>query len=152
MDFNGDGLVDFANNGIVYYNRLINGVPHFENSSTRTPFPINASSAPLSSGGHTSIDKDSLKLINPLHDVVRTWTAPHSGFIKIKHQYKLLENHSQERQKYKKNDGSPKADGVRLFVQHKDSLLWKEDISADDYTLKTRKDSLQIEKGETLFS
>ena len=151
MDFNGDGLVDFANNGIVYYNRLINGVPHFENSSTRTPFPINASSAPLSSGGHTSIDKDSLKLINPLHDVVRTWTAPHSGFIKIKHQYKLLENHSQERQKYKKNDGSPKADGVRLFVQHKDSLLWKEDISADDYTLKTRKDSLQIEKGETLF-
>ncbi|NHX22348.1 hypothetical protein HA396_29775, partial [Escherichia coli] len=37
MDFNGDGLVDFADGGRVYYNRLVNGVPTFYATSSGTP-------------------------------------------------------------------------------------------------------------------
>ena len=40
QDFNGDGLVDLADNGTVYFNRIVDGVPTFEKSSFGTPNPI----------------------------------------------------------------------------------------------------------------
>ena len=41
QDFNGDGLLDIANRGTVYFNRMgADGKPYFEPTSTRTANPI----------------------------------------------------------------------------------------------------------------
>ena len=82
MDFNGDGLIDFANRGMIYYNRLVNGIPTFSPSSTGTPSPI-LNTGTLSISGTTGITREELEGKNPLHDVVRTWKAPVAGRISI---------------------------------------------------------------------
>ncbi|MBT0558077.1 hypothetical protein J5309_04915 [Riemerella anatipestifer] len=150
MDFNGDGLVDFADGGRVYYNRLVNGVPTFYATSSGTPAPIVASNNKLTLEGSTKYTKEELEKHNPLHDVVRTWRAPHTGKISVKHAYQLQQDLSEARLNYKKNDGTEKADGVRPYFQHRDSLYWKQDIDAEDYTLKHREDTLEVKQGELL--
>lgn len=156
MDFNGDGLVDFASKGRVYYNRLdANGVPTFELSSTGTPAPVMGSNEPLQLDGDTSIDKEELERKNPLHDVVRTWKAPYTGTIEIHHQYHLIQetdpNILQEKEEYRNNDGTPKADGVKLYFQHSGTVLWEQDIAAEDYIVRNRIDSINVTKGEMLY-
>ena len=150
MDFNGDGLVDFANRGTIYYNRLVNGIPTFSPSSTGTPSPI-LNTGTLSISGTTGITREELERNNPLHDVVRTWKAPVAGRISISHTYKLIEDLSPKRAEYTKNDGTPKADGVKLYFQHKGNLVWQEDITADDYALKSKTEELNVQKGDVLY-
>ncbi|MDO5615204.1 MAG: SpvB/TcaC N-terminal domain-containing protein, partial [Cruoricaptor ignavus] len=151
MDFNADGLVDFVSGGMVYYNRLVAGIPYFTPNSTGTPVPISISSTELSITGQTSLDKDSLRRNNPLHDVVRSWTAPYDGTLQIQHRYHLIEDLSDQRKNYTKNDGSPKADGVELYFQHHKNLVWKEKINPDDYTEKSKTNTITIKRGETLY-
>ncbi|WP_018676022.1 SpvB/TcaC N-terminal domain-containing protein, partial [Riemerella columbina] len=151
MDFNGDGLVDFANGGRVYYNRLMDGVPTFYTTSSGTPAPIIASNNKLTLEGNTENTKEELEKHNPLHDVVKTWRVPHTGKILVKHTYQLQQDNSEVRLNYKKNDGTEKADGVCLYFQYRDSLYMKEDIAAEDYTIKHHTDSLEVKQGEVLY-
>lgn len=151
MDFNGDRLVDFVDRGMVYYNRIENGVPTFSTSSTGT-------SSPIVSEGSLNIDatptkeyKKELENKNPLHDIVRTWRVPYTGKISIKHEYQLVEDRSADRQEYQNNDGSLKADGVRLFFQHNKKFVWKEKIGAEDYAKKQKTEVLNVQKGDLLY-
>lgn len=150
MDFNGDGLVDFADKGKVYYNRLVGGIPTFIPQSTGTPAPVHSGSAILSNAPST-ITKEELEKKNPLHDVVRTWTAPYSGDIFIKHQYKLLENNTPERKDYTTNDGKEKADGVKLYIQHRNIPIWKTEIGAKDHRLNNEEHSFRVNKGDVVY-
>lgn len=151
MDFNGDGLVDFVNGHQVYYNRLVNGVPTFSPSSTGTPAPVVSSGVDMGLTSKSDITRKELEEKNPLHDMVRTWTAPYSGKVKITHQYQLIEDISPERKNYLNNDGSEKADGVQLYFQHNAQLLWKERIEAEDYAIKHKKNEITVKKGDVLF-
>ncbi|MCK0202728.1 hypothetical protein MWN41_06815, partial [Ornithobacterium rhinotracheale] len=151
MDFNGDGLLDFANGGVVYYNHLVNGVPTFSLNSSGTPVPINASGNTLELEGVTTITKEELEKANPLHDVVRTWEVPFTGDLRVEHRYQLIEDTSEDRGNYKKNDGAEKADGVILYFQKGGNLIWKDDILASDYTVKNKTNTLSVKKGEILY-
>lgn len=150
MDFNGDGLVDFADKGKVYYNRLVEGVPTFIPQSTGTPAPVQSSSDILSNAQST-INKEGLEKNNPLHDVVRTWKAPYAGEVLIKHQYQLLENNSEERKEYTTNDGKEKADGVKFYIQHRGSHIWTTQIEATDYSLKNEEHRITVNRGDVLY-
>jgi len=152
MDFNGDGLVDFVNNGRVYYNRIVNGVPVFLTSSLETPSPV-------SGGGDLTLAKpdrtqELLQLLakNPLHDVVRVWQAPAKGTIVVNQSFQLIEDLSEERKEYKTRNGLDKADGVHLYFQKGNALLWNEIVSALDYSQKIKPaQTLNVEKGERLY-
>ncbi|MFB9057512.1 toxin TcdB middle/N-terminal domain-containing protein [Mariniflexile ostreae] len=152
MDFNGDGLVDFVDGGQVYYNRIIDGVPHFIAHSSGTPAPVSGEGLlDLSSPDRTKELQELLDK-NPLHDVVRVWQAPAKGDIVITQSFALLEDFSEERQHYKTRDGQEKADGVHLYFQKGQTLIWEETIAAHDYTLKTKPaETLSVEKGERLY-
>jgi RHS repeat-associated protein len=151
MDFNGDGLVDFANNGQVYYNRLVDGVPTFKPGSAGTPSPVSGDGE-LTLGFPTpAMTFEEMQVKNPLHDVVRMWEAPVTGQIKVSHTYELQKDISKEREEYLTNDGKDKADGVQLFFQKGNGLVWKQAIAADDYNSKTKEDFITVVKGEKLF-
>ena len=85
-DFNGDGLVDLAKNGTVWFNHIgADGIPTFTPSSTGTPNPIIGHSTEIDSSyipDYKAI-RDSLEKEYPLHDVVRMWLAPFTGQITI---------------------------------------------------------------------
>ncbi|MEO8795003.1 MAG: SpvB/TcaC N-terminal domain-containing protein, partial [Daejeonella sp.] len=155
MDFNGDGLIDFVRNGQVYYNRLENGIPTFKTSSTGTPSPV-FGGGNVTIPGVSTIPIEEIEKQNPLHDVVRMWEAPVKGIISISHQYQLVQESTPERIKaraeYVNNAGDDKADGVRLYFQKGNQLLWNEAIGTTDYNIKTKQNTaVSVEKGERLY-
>ncbi|SNR84406.1 RHS repeat-associated core domain-containing protein [Flavobacterium sp. ov086] len=155
MDFNGDGLTDFVRNGQVYYNRLEGGIPTFRNSSTGTPSPV-FGGGNVTIPGFTTISAAEIEKQNPLHDVVRMWEAPAKGIVSVSHEYQLLEETTPERIKaraeYVNNAGTDKADGVRLYFQKGNQLIWDETIGATDYSVKTKQNNtVSVEKGERLY-
>lgn len=155
MDFNGDGLIDYVRNGQVYYNRLVNGVPTFKNSSSGTPSPV-AGGGDITISGTTTLSIAEIEKQNPLHDVVRMWEAPAKGTVSISHQYQLVQESTSERIKaraeYVTNAGDDKADGVHLYFQKGNQLLWDEAIGATDYGIKSKQNAgVSVEKGERLY-
>ncbi|MDQ6469892.1 SpvB/TcaC N-terminal domain-containing protein [Flavobacterium sp. LHD-80] len=155
MDFNGDGLVDFVKNGQVYYNRLENGVPTFRSSSTGTPSPV-FGGGDITIPGFTTISADEIEKQNPLHDVVRMWEAPVKGIVSVSHQYQLIEDTTPDgikaRAAYVNNAGNDKADGVHLYFQKGNQLLWNEAIGPKDYAIRTKQNiGIAVERGERLY-
>ncbi|WP_166923715.1 SpvB/TcaC N-terminal domain-containing protein [Flavobacterium poyangense] len=152
MDFNGDGLVDFADGGKVYYNRIINGVPHFIPNSSGTPSPVSGDGNLILTTPDRTQELQELLEKNPLHDVVRVWQAPATGEITVTQSFALIEDLSVERQQYKTRDGQGKADGVHLYFQKNNNLIWDQVIAADDYALKVKPaTTLTVQKGERLY-
>ena len=149
-DFNGDGLIDLVDNGIVYFNHLgPDSVPTFEASSNDTPNPLY---------GNSDIDQSILPdpaeeqaLLEkqfPLHDAVRMWQAPFTGVVTVNAPVQLAEDTSPEagRDKYK--------DGVIVSIQHNGtSPLWTMDIDSGDYTLYSGPPPVPISvtRGDRLF-
>ncbi|WP_367388034.1 SpvB/TcaC N-terminal domain-containing protein [Lewinella sp. LCG006] len=148
-DFNGDGLLDIALNGNVWFNHLDdNGDPTFTTSSADTPSPIN-SGADLD-GSLFEIDPAELEeLIDryPLHDVVRMWEAPFAGEIEIVAPVNLLEPTDPMAQSYQSDDG------VRVAIQWNDLELWSASIAADDYAVvnPTGIDALTVNAGDRFY-
>ncbi|MET2997111.1 hypothetical protein ABXT01_14490, partial [Flavobacterium columnare] len=56
-----------------------------------------------------------------------------------------------DRQNYKNNDGTDKADGVTLYFQQNNNLIWSETIAATNYLSKQKQDNLFVTKGEHLY-
>ncbi|HQH66494.1 MAG TPA: toxin TcdB middle/N-terminal domain-containing protein, partial [Clostridia bacterium] len=87
QDFNGDGLVDIADNGRVLYNRIVDGVPTFAATSEGTPNPIQGTDVGLLGGSFVYTEevieakRKALEAESPLHDVVRVWRAPFDGTV-----------------------------------------------------------------------
>lgn len=153
-DVNGDQLVDIVDNGVVYFNRLENGHPVFESGSSDTPSPIEEGAA--IDGSLIELNQEEADSIaneeNPLHDVVKVWQAPFAGDITIDAPAQLMEDTTAERMEYRN------ADGVFVSIQHKENVLWKEDIASDDYTShqipETLADTLfplTVKKGDRIY-
>lgn len=147
-DFNGDGLIDLVNNGVVYFNHINeNGDPEFSTSSLLSPNPISANSQmDLSILPDPAVEQAKLEAQFPLHDAVRIWQAPYSGRININAPVSLIE------------DTSPVAvsdelkDGVKTVIQHNGNVLWSTVIEADDYTTKSPVLTLiSVNKGDRIF-
>ena len=87
QDFNGDGLVDIADNGRVLYNRIVDGFPTFAATSEGTPNPIQGTDVGLLGGSFVYTEevieakRKALEAESPLHDVVRVWRAPFDGTV-----------------------------------------------------------------------
>lgn len=148
-DFNGDGLLDIAQNGTVWFNHLDdNGDPTFSTNSGATPSPIN-SGADLD-GSLFEIDPEELEeLIDryPLQDVVRMWEAPFTGEIQVMAPLNLEEPADPMAQSYQSDDG------VRVTVQLEDLELWSATIDADDYSVitPTGLDNLNVTAGDRIY-
>lgn len=146
-DFNGDGLIDIANNGQVLFNHLnINGDPVFEPKSTLTPNP-------LFLGG--SVDKAFLapdtalqhrqEIEFPLQDIIRFWTAPFDGDIGIDAPVQLIKVANPLRPQ--------KQDGVRVSIQLRDKIIWANTIPNGDFSIKKPNgvDKLKVKKGDRVY-
>jgi RHS repeat-associated protein len=148
-DFNGDGLVDIAHNGKVYFNHLApNGVPTFNTDSGLTPNPIVVGDPPdpsLFEVDSTELEKSIDDF--PLHDVVRMWQAPYPGIIQIEAPVRLIEDETVAGQSYEK------ADGVRVAIQRNGVELWNETISAGDYSdhFPSGVKSILLQKGDRIY-
>ena len=83
QDFNGDGLVDIAENGVVLFNHIGNdGRPYFTKSSETTPNPVwtGESVAPsVEFQVDTAAERREQEKQNQLIDAVRLWQAPFTG-------------------------------------------------------------------------
>ncbi|MFV0506684.1 MAG: SpvB/TcaC N-terminal domain-containing protein, partial [Bacteroidales bacterium] len=146
-DANSDGLIDIVRNGKVYFNRIVNGVPHFQSGSSHTPSPILAGetlSDALNFSTYTEEEIAKLKEQNPLNDAVRVWHVPDSGNISINAPVRLLENLESEAE-------SP--DGVRVFIQHNGKNLWQQDIAYNQHqTITPQINSIiSVKKGDRLY-
>ena len=126
-DANADGLIDIVKDGKVYFNKLVDGVPTFNNSSAGTPnelLSVGEISPSLNFNTYTEEEVDKLKQTNPLHDIVKMWKAQFSGIIKITGALKLIPNPDSE---------ATLADGVKVSIQKNDEIIWEQTISSDNY-------------------
>lgn len=80
-DGNADGLPDIVDNGIVYFNRITNGVPKFNTSSAETPNMLIVASTAIT---ETDYDPPLPETGEKNYDAVRMWQAPFRGTIEIK--------------------------------------------------------------------
>ena len=136
-DFNSDGLIDIANNGIVYFNHIDpEGIPTFTTSSEPTPCPILGLSVPIDSAfiPNEKAEQESMSEQFPRHDIVKLWRAPYDGKIKIEANISLKESNS---------------DGVIFSIQHKDELVYL-DSTFSTKTTKISK-SANVKAGDKIY-
>ena len=136
-DFNSDGLVDIAQNGVVFFNHIgEDGKPEFYPSSIGTPNPIQGTNAGLFDvfKPNYEAERDSLEDEYPLNDVVRMWRAPFGGRIHINSVVKKL-----------KSEG----DGVIFSIQNEKKLLYTDSLKTAGS--KTYDKSIDIKAGNRLF-
>lgn len=146
-DFNGDGLIDIASNGQVFFNHIdAQGDPVFEKFSRLTPNPLNpggtvdkAFLAPDTALQHRE-EKE-----YPLQDIIRFWTAPFDGTIQINAPIQLVQVPDSLRSK--------KEDGVRATIQWKDKIVWNTVIPAGDFNIRNTNtlNALDVKTGDRLY-
>lgn len=144
-DFNGDGLVDIAVKGQVFFNHINEeGDPVFTNNSGDTPSAIFANGTIDQGGaGPTPEELETLKEEFPLHDVVRMWEAPYAGTIAIVAPVSLLQA----------GPDYPVKDGVTVSIQHRGTRLWTTTIAPTDQTIHqpTGLDQITVAKGDRIY-
>ncbi len=136
-DFNSDGLVDIARNGVVYFNHIgEDGIPVFEPWSTQTANPILGTNADLLDAfkPNYEAERDSLEDEYPLNDAVRMWRAPFDGHISINSVIKKLNA-----------DG----DGIVFSIQHDNRILHSDSLKKAES--KTYTNSIDVRKGNCLY-
>lgn len=144
-DFNGDGLVDVAIKGRVFFNHINgDGDPEFTTSSGDTPSAIFANGTIDQSGaGPTPEELAELQEEFPLHDVVRMWEAPYPGTVAIKAPVNWIRD----------GEDYPVKDGVKVSIQVRGTILWSTNIGADDADIyqPTGVEQIQVEKGDKIY-
>ncbi|HEX9335448.1 MAG TPA: SpvB/TcaC N-terminal domain-containing protein, partial [Pseudonocardiaceae bacterium] len=127
-DVNGDGITDLVSNGSVLFGHLgANGQPTYSNNSADTPVPIGAGTVSGSLVGDQTAQFERQVDAFPLMDSVRRWVAPYDGTVRVDGAVNLVQDTSPQRAAY------PKADGVRVTIQHNDTELWAQRIGPTDY-------------------
>ncbi len=128
QDFNGDGLVDVANDGTVLFNHIdSNGDPVFTPSSLPTPNPITGQSEiDVSILPNPADEQAMLEAQFPLHDAVRMWKAPFSGTVTL----------TAPVNRVPVTTSDSHVDTLKVSIQHNGDVLWSTYINAGDYTVK----------------
>ena len=136
-DFNADGLIDIANNGIVHFNHIDSeGIPTFTTTSEPTPCPIMGLSVPIDDAFIPDVkaEQDSMTKKFPRHDVVKLWRAPYDGKISIDAKISLKEN---------------SADNVKFSIQHKDERIYLDSTFTKNE--KTVSKSVKVQTGDKIY-
>ena len=147
-DVNADGLLDLVNNGSVLFGFLdANGNPAYTANSGDTPVPIGAGAASGTIVGDQTAEFERAVDASPLLDSVRRWVAPFDGTVRVDGRVRLVPDTSPERAAY------PKADGVRVTIQHRDTELWAQRIGPNDYFefAPTGVESIPVSKGDAIY-
>ncbi|MEM9050861.1 MAG: SpvB/TcaC N-terminal domain-containing protein, partial [Bacteroidota bacterium] len=126
IDRNGDGLTDVVKDGLVYFNTLDeNGNPVFSetsNANTENPLEANADM----SGAIFEVDPNEYTAEfleeQPLHDIIKVWTAPLDGTIDINGEVILSHLEIPD------TNYTGMLDGVFVSIQHNDELIWEEEL------------------------
>lgn len=144
MDKNGDRLVDVVQNNSVYFNK---GNGNFDLANSETPNPLyNVGSSSESNNSeieiYTQQDIDAQFAENPLHDVVRVWTAPIGGTIVINSEVTLMQQPAQ--------DDYPFADGVIASIEY-DGETRGYDILTTAGSTFTYVDTISVSENERVF-
>ena len=146
-DVNGDGLLDIVYHGAVYFNHLENGHPSFSLYSSQTDnalgkmflTDIETEKVTYSEEEKAEIE-NSIKIENPLHDVVRVWRAPFSGKINIDGTIKLI-----------KDEGTQiDPDGVKYYVQVQENNLLSGELKLGESN-STKLTDILVNKGDYVF-
>lgn len=149
-DFNGDGLIDLADNGIVYFNHLgPDSVPAFEAFSSNTPNPLFANSdIDQSILPDPAAEQALLEAQFPLHDAVRMWQAPFTGIITVNAPVRLVEDTSPDAMKDKYKDGV-----IVSIQQNGNAPYWSQEINTGDYILYPGPplNPIAVSRGDRLF-
>lgn len=147
-DFNGDGLIDVANGGMVYFNHLDpQGNPMFTTDSKDTPSPIFAGNLDPAFRQKDTARQSRQERDFPLQDIVRFWEAPVNGTITITAPVQLVD--------VPNTTGvvNNRKDGVRVSIQRAGVVLWNERINAGDFAVKipTNVTGLTVTKGQRIY-
>jgi RHS repeat-associated protein len=149
-DFNGDGLIDLARKGVVYFNHIdtITNEPVFEATSVRTPNPLyGATTVDPSLIPDAAAEQAELEQKFPLHDAVRMWMAPYGGNVIITAPVQLI------RDTGKAATADTMKDGVMVSIQHEANVLWIHTIDTTHYELINHPDlgTITVNKGDRIF-
>ncbi len=147
-DFNGDGLIDLASGGQVFFNRLdANGDPQFIPTSAQTPSPVSAGAGvnPVFLAPDLAEQAEQEKDY-PLQDAIRFWQAPFDGTVSIDAPLHLVDVSTP-------GVINPKLDGVRASIQHSGNVLWSTVIPAGDYGMKlpANVNNITVQKGQRIY-
>ncbi|HYH04339.1 MAG TPA: sugar-binding protein, partial [Bacillota bacterium] len=147
-DVNSDGLPDLVDgrNGDIYYNCNQAGkVVFVKNDSRWTEVNIPDSGLPVTDKLKNQIAEFAkFKAANaPLVDAVRQWAAPKDGQVNLIAPVKLAEFDAA---------AYPKADGVRVAIQHNDKEVWSKVIAATDHNIHNPGVlKLELKQGDYLY-
>jgi RHS repeat-associated protein len=138
-DVNGDGLVDFVDNGTVYFNYLDEDkLPRFSTDSSLTAVPIS------DQGYDPSLLPDDADLEArarqqfPLVDTVRRWVAPWGGGVRVTGPITLADGAS--------------VDGVRIALQRNGTELWSTTIApGSTAAVSPPADLIPVSRGDRLY-
>ncbi|MFT3679262.1 MAG: SpvB/TcaC N-terminal domain-containing protein [Ferruginibacter sp.] len=140
-DFNGDGLIDIAKDGDVYFNRLTADNPEFKLFSTGTPNPITEGVVDKSLLTNNLGMQEEQEKQFPLQDVVRFWQAPFDGNIHIEAPVKLIPGFATD----------TKRDGVRATIQINDAIVWEENIKNGDESVKPALLDTTVKRNDKIY-
>ncbi|MFJ7215016.1 SpvB/TcaC N-terminal domain-containing protein [Amycolatopsis sp. NPDC098790] len=143
-DVNGDGIADLVNDGGVLFGHLdAQGNPVYSTDSKDTPVPIGGGAVNGPIVGDQSAEIERQIDAFPLLDSVRRWVAPYDGTVKIGGAARLVSDPGDDRA----------ADGVRVAVQHEDTELWAQRITARDHAsyAPSGVDSVAVHRGDRLY-
>ena len=143
IDVNIDGLVDFVDNGTVYFNSLdAGGNPVFTMDSSNTGVPIDAGLVDASALPDFSDIEDRQREQAPLQDTLRRWRAPWTGQVSIQGDVQLLPP-----------NGGFAGDGVRVAIQHEGAELWAAFIDGTDHAAKTPTgvSNITVSRGDDIY-
>ena len=141
QDFNGDGLVDIAEKGVVLFNHIgSDGRPYFTKSSETTPNPVwtGASVAPsVEFQVDTAAERREQEKPNQLVDAVRLWQAPFTGEVSVSGSAGLT-------------SPTNSTDGVYATIQQNDNEKWHSRLTkskpSDNHSLK-----LSVKAGDKIM-
>ncbi|TDP98132.1 SpvB/TcaC N-terminal domain-containing protein [Labedaea rhizosphaerae] len=147
-DVNGDGITDLVNNGSVLFGHLdASGNPTYTANSADTPSPVGVGAVNGPVVGDRTAEFERKVDTFPLLDSVRRWVAPYDGTVAVDGRVRLVQDTSPGRAAY------PKADGVRVTIQHENSELWAQRIGPNDYIefAPTGVGSVAVHRGDALY-
>ncbi len=157
-DVNSDGFVDLISGGKVYFNRLVDGKPKFLPTSAKSANPLNAKGSKIEQSADSEDPEEQEKLMeqmreeqdqkaqeSPLQDIVRVWSAPFDGEIKIEGVAELVRKKGKE-----EDDLSENRDGVYISIQKNDEIIM-EPYLLKDAGKKDVSETRQVKKGDKIF-
>ena len=139
---NGDGLVDLVRGGTVYFNRLTNGQPAFQNDNgagTAVQVGTSAVAAAALPDELLAELQEQFESDVPPIDAVRVWEAPYSGRIRITGSVRLDQP---------QRNG---ADGLRTSIEHEGDELWSHRFGPNETAPQNPQVTLDISAGQQVF-